>query len=35
MQKIASYVLNFIRLKDWISAPFARMFSKSPGGNPA
>jgi cation diffusion facilitator CzcD-associated flavoprotein CzcO len=35
MQKIAGSVVNFIRSKAWISAPFAEDFSKSPGGNPA
>ncbi|KIX10171.1 uncharacterized protein Z518_01252 [Rhinocladiella mackenziei CBS 650.93] len=35
MQKIASHMVNFIRSKAWISAPFAEDFSKSPGGNPA
>ncbi|OAL32862.1 hypothetical protein AYO20_07653 [Fonsecaea nubica] len=35
MQKVASKMVNFIRSKAWISAPFADDFSKDPGGNPA
>ncbi|KAK5052669.1 hypothetical protein LTR84_002534 [Exophiala bonariae] len=35
MQKVAKQMVNFIRSRAWISAPFAEDFSKAPGGNPA